>query len=66
MGRGREAAAAHDLGAGGLQPGAHGVAVVDDEPEVAVLVGRLTPRGGEGEELVAEVDERHRGADAAA
>ena len=39
--------------------GADGVAVVDDEAEVAALVGSLAAALGDGEELVAEVEEGH-------
>jgi hypothetical protein len=38
---------------------AHGRLVVDHEPEVAAVVGRLAAAFGEREELVAHVDERH-------
>src|SRR5438270_6849674 len=38
---------------------AHGLLVIDDQTEVPRLVGRLRAAGGEGDELVAHVDERH-------
>ena len=42
-----------------LDGGAHGLLVVDDEAEVAAVVGRLAAALGERQELVAHVDERH-------
>ena len=41
--------------------GADGLAVVDDEPEMAPLVGTLAAALGDGEELVAEIEEGHAG-----
>src|SRR5438270_3820605 len=38
---------------------AHGLLVIDDQAEVSRLVRRLRAAGGEGDELVAHVDERH-------
>ncbi len=54
-------AAARDVGAGVLEPAAHLLAVVHHEAEVALPVGLLGAAGGEHEELVAHVDERHAG-----
>ena len=51
--------------AGRLERRADGVLVVDHEPEVAVAVGRLAAALGEGDELVARVDEGHPGRAAA-
>ena len=42
------------------------VAIVDDEPDVARAVGRLGPACGERDELVTQIDERHRATVAAA
>src|SRR3954453_979495 len=53
------APAAEQLQALALDRGPRGVDVVDDEPEVALLVGRLASPFGDGDELVAHVDERH-------
>ena len=44
---------------------AHRLAVVDDQTEVTLVVGGLSPARAQREELVAEIDERHRRADAA-
>ena len=60
-----EAAAGHDVRTGRLERRPHGLLVVDHEPEVAVGVGLLAAALGEGDELVARVDEGHAG-DAAA
>jgi heme exporter protein A len=54
-----EAPATEDLGAGLLEAGAHLVAVVHHEAEVALGVGRLRATFGQDQELVAHVDERH-------
>jgi catechol 2,3-dioxygenase-like lactoylglutathione lyase family enzyme len=54
-----EAAAGQDLGAGVLERTPRRLLVVDDEPEVAVPVGRLRPSLRQGDELVTDVDERH-------
>jgi hypothetical protein len=56
-----EAAAREDLGTGLLERPSGRVLVVHDEPEVAVLVGFLAAAFGQGDELVAHVDERHAG-----
>src|SRR5262249_30184254 len=55
-----QAATGLDDRAHALQRGAHGVLVVDHEPEVAGVVGPLRPPGRERDELVADVDEGHR------
>ena len=60
-----ERVAAEDLHPCLAGRGEHRVAVVDDEPEVACGVRALRPALGEGDELVAHVDERHPGAAAA-
>jgi hypothetical protein len=52
-------AAAEDRDAELFQPLAHGLLVVDDEAEVAGLVGRLRPALRERDELVTHVDEGH-------
>lgn len=54
-----QAASRQDLHAVLLERAADGLPVIDDEAEVAVLVGRLAARGRERDELVAGVDERH-------
>ena len=60
-----EPAAGQDLGARLLERLAQRRAVVDDEAEVAVLVLGLRAAGGERDELIAHVDERHARAAAA-
>src|SRR5205807_7256651 len=45
-----------------LQPLAHRCLVVDDEAEVAGLIGRLRASLRQRDELVAKVDERHTAA----
>ena len=54
-----ETTAAEDLDSRRLERPPRRVLVVDDEPEVAVLVGRLRAPLRERDELVAHVDERH-------
>src|SRR5687768_8801002 len=44
---------------GGVEQSACRFEVVHDEPEVASAVRRLVPALGEGDELVAHVEERH-------
>src|SRR5206468_3282582 len=56
----------HDLGADLLQRAPHSLLVVDDEPEVAIVVAALRARCAQREELVAQFDERHVGPSAAA
>ena len=48
-----------DLEARALGVALHRLLVVDDEAEVAVVVGRLPASLADREELVAQVDERH-------
>src|SRR4029450_183977 len=48
-----------DFGAGCLERLARRLLVVDDEPEVPVRVRRLRSSLREGDELIADVDERH-------
>ena len=50
----------------GFERGAHGLLVVDDEAEVPLAVHMRRRVAGKRNELVAHVDERHRGAGAAA
>ena len=52
-------AAALRLDAGLGQRGAHGLAVIDHEAEVAALIGTLEAPFGDSQELVAEIQERH-------
>lgn len=52
-------AAGQHLGVQDLERGAHRLPVIDDQPEVAGLVGRLRPGRRERDELVARVEEGH-------
>jgi RNA polymerase sigma factor (sigma-70 family) len=61
-----EVVVAEQLRAGVAGRGQRRLAVVDDEPDVARPVGGLRPARGERDELVAQVDERHRATVAAA
>ena len=54
-----EAAAGQNLGAHLLERLTQRRAVVDHQAEVPVLVLRLGPARGQGDELIAHVDERH-------
>src|SRR6185503_18643232 len=56
-----EAAAAERPDPRRIEGSPDGLLVVDDETEVTRLVGRLAAAFGEGDELVAHVDERHPG-----
>ena len=51
--------AADHLRSGVARPLHRRLLVVDDEADVAPAVGRLRPPCLEGDELVAEIDERH-------
>src|SRR5919108_1103724 len=55
-----EGAASLDVDTGLLKGRADALLVIDDEPEVPSLVGRLRSAGLERDELVAHVDEGHR------
>ena len=54
-----ETAAGQDLDAAASSAAVTLSQVIDDEPEVALLVGRLRRPFGESDELVADVEERH-------
>ena len=54
-----EPTAGQDLGAGLHEGGAGGLLVVDHEPEMTGIVGRLCAALREGDELVPDVDECH-------
>jgi len=53
-------AARRDVDAGPRERRADALFVIDDEPEVTPVVGTLPAPGAQREELVAEIDLRHR------
>ena len=54
-----EVVVAQHLGAGLSRPLEDGRTIVDDEADVPVPIGGLGAAGGQRDELVADVDERH-------